>query len=1259
MLRLHSKLTRLSVRLSTAATSSAISARTSRQCFRTIQQFSTTIESSYVRKTPIEHILLRPGMYIGQTEIMEEDVWVYNHVDNAMEKRLVSYSPGMFKIFDEILINAGDNYQRDKKMTTIAVDVHNRGDHLEIVVENDGTGIPIQYHKKEKMYIPELIFGHLLTGSNFDDKIARLTGGTHGYGAKLSNIFSTKFAVEIFNHKKKLLYKQEWSSNMSLSKPPEIVENHNGPASDYTKITFQPDLSRLGFHNISNSTEKGRLVADAVTLLHRRTVDIAGCLSTVNVYWNGNVIPVKSFEDYSRLFSNSTEAYSSSNKSSKTLTNNDLKTVRSNGAVDSNYGESVKAPPILYEKVNSRWEIALLPSPTGSFENVSFVNNIQTSKGGTHVNHAIAPITKVIDAALKSKGITTTQASIKNKIMLLVNCQIENATFDGQMKDTLTTRSTAFGSSCEYSKTFLKSVVKDSGIVEAITAEIAIQEKAKLLSSVSKPANSKQLLEISKLEDAHLAGSGRSHECTLILTEGDSAKALAVAGLEVVGRDKYGVLPLRGKVLNARSASKKMLLENKELIDLCKVLGLDFNKKYTTDIRNCGLRYGKVMLMCDQDIDGSHIKGLIINFFHYYFPNLLKSEGFLQQFVTPIIKVKYKNKKLNNNQVEIKPFYSLQEYNAWMKSHTKSGESDGKIEVLNVKYYKGLGTSTAIEGKEYFKGLVKNKKVFYYDINDKYKDDDAIDLAFNKTRSSDRRNWLNKQYDPNYIIDNQQTKVSFSDFVNYELIQFSIADNVRSIPSVIDGLKPSQRKVLYGCFKKGIKDEIKVAQLSGYISEQTAYHHGEISLQNTIINMAQDFVGSNNLPLLRSSGQFGTRAHGGADHASARYLFTQLSPITRLLFPEEDDNLLTYVEEDGQTVEPKYFVPVLPLLLLNGTYGIGTGWMTKIPSYNIHDVIKTIEQLIRGESIKEPLAPWIRGFNGVITKQKATNTNTNINNYISQGIIKRINNTTLEISELPYEIWTDNYKSFLYKLIENKQIKSFKEYHTSTNIKFIISGMKKEIDDLVRTDLIKNFKLTSNILLDNMYAFNKDGIIVNYLTPENIISDHYDVRLELYFKRKQRLLQQLMADELLKRNKSKFIQFILNKELSLFDNTNNSGQTKTENSIANDMKKLQLLTLDEINSVRNVSNSSLIASKKKNSSKANSSDSSGSSISNIDYSYLLEMPIQSLTEARSIALKREAEIAAQKLKHLQAKTELDLWQDDINAIKAQLEREKY
>lgn len=257
-------------------------------------------------------------------------------------------------------------------------------------------------------------------------------------------------------------------------------------------------------------------------------------------------------------------------------------------------------------------------------------------------------------------------------------------------------------------------------------------------------------------------------------------------------------------------------------------------------------------------------------------------------------------------------------------------------------------------------------------------DRQLIDLVFNKKKADDRKEWLrgfvvsracvlpqnmsSRLYSqPGTYLDPSIKEIPIQDFINRELILFSMADNMRSIPSVVDGLKPGQRKVLYGCFKKNLKGEIKVAQLVGYISEVTAYHHGEQALAGTIVGLAQVFVGNNNLNTLLPNGQFGTRLQGGKDSASPRYIYTALAPITRAVFNKHDDAVLDYLNEDGATIEPTWYMPTLPMLLVNGSDGIGTGWSSSVPNYNPSDIIANLRRKMAGEPM-ERMMPWFRGF---------------------------------------------------------------------------------------------------------------------------------------------------------------------------------------------------------------------------------------------------------------------------------------------------------
>ena len=284
-------------------------------------------------------------------------------------------------------------------------------------------------------------------------------------------------------------------------------------------------------------------------------------------------------------------------------------------------------------------------------------------------------------------------------------------------------------------------------------------------------------------------------------------------------------------------------------------------------------------------------------------------------------------------------------------------------------------------------------------------------MVFNKKRANDRKNWLST-YNRNNYLDTSKSNITYNDFINNDLIHFSKYDNDRSIPNISDGLKISLRKILYSAFKKNLKTEIKVAQFSGYVSEHSGYHHGESSLNGAIVNMAQKFVGSNNINLFEPKGQFGTRLQGGKDSASERYIFTNLNPLTRLIYPELDDNILDYINDDGDYVEPIYYVPIIPMILINGTKGIGTGFSTDIMSYNPIKIIDYLEGMLKKVDESElktiNIEPYYNGFKGTIKPLDEEN-----KKYLIKGIYEIVDTDKIRITELPIGTWTQDYKEFL------------------------------------------------------------------------------------------------------------------------------------------------------------------------------------------------------------------------------------------------------
>ncbi|KAI0564814.1 DNA topoisomerase [Gracilaria domingensis] len=1141
----------------------------------TIPRGRKTVEQTFTKLTQLEHILLRPDTYVGSAECVQEQVWVWDDDSKSMVYKQITYPPGLYKIFDEILVNAADHKQRDPKMNSIKVEID--AENQTISVWNNGSGIPIEVHKKEKVYVPELIFGNLLTSSNYDDEEKKVVGGRNGFGAKLANIFSTEFVVETADAERAKRYKQVFRNNMSEKEDPVI--RSNAKKESYTKITFSPDLPRFGVTCLDS---------DIISLLKKRVYDIAGVNPSLKVYLNGNRIPIKTFKDYVNL-----------------------------------YQSEQSSSAIFHERVSDRWEVAITASD-GELSQVSFVNSIWTMKGGTHVTHVADQIVSRVAEHIskKNKGLKVKPSQIKSHLSLFINCLIENPAFDSQTKETLTTKPSKFGSKWQFSEDLAKKVVK-SKIIDNITAFAQFKQSKEL--SKTDGGKKARVLGVKKLEDANKAGGREASKCTLILTEGDSAASLAISGLSVVGRDYYGVFPLRGKLLNVRDAKHKQIMDNQEINNLKKILGLQHNKKYCSETVK-SLRYGHVLIMADQDHDGSHIKGLVINFFDHFWPSLLHVDGFLQEFITPIMKA---TKTVGRNKLE-RVFFTVAEYKEWQDG------AEGMSKGWMTKYYKGLGTSTNQEAKEYFSNLERHQLSFTHQGED---DRAMIDLAFNKHRVSDRKEWLSS-FAPGTFFNHEEDQLNYTNFVNKELILFSLADNARSIPSIMDGLKPSQRKVLYGCFmRRNFKREIKVLQLAGFVTEKAVYHHGD-SIFPTIVSMAQDFVGSNNVNLLVPAGQFGTRLQGGKDAASPRYIFTMLAPIARALFPKQDDPLLSYLKDEGTVIEPSWYCPIIPLVLVNGSEGIGTGWSSSIPCYNPHDLIRSVRLLLNDEPL-EDLRPWYRGFNGSIVPVE------NSKSFDVYGTLRR-SQDTFRIEELPVRTWTSSYKEFLesqtlgFPNAKNPFVREFQDNSTENKVCFTFTATPEALSELSTPAAYKKLKISGSLSTSNMVLFDKEGRIRKYDSPQEIIKGFYGTRYELYEKRRLYILQELRKELLRLDNKQRFILMVVNGKLKV------AKRKKVD--VISDLKRLKFDPIPRGNKKK--------ALEDEEDNEGGDDESNEPTQDESNYDYLLSMPLWSLTLEKVEQLRSQRDNKEAEIHEMEAKTAKDLWETDLSVLEEALRKDE-
>jgi len=993
--------------------------------------------SSYKKHTHREHILSLPDTYVGSIETCTEEMYVVEG-ESFQLKTIKNFNPGFYKLFDEILVNAHDHVVRcrqrkaDHMVKNITIEIS--ADNKTITVENDGDGIDIQEHPEYKVWVPQLVFGELLTSTNYDKEEKKLVGGKNGYGVKLANIFGKRLTIETVDASRMKKYAQTWEDNMTKVLPPKITGCKTKP---YVSVAWTPDFARFGLTEIT---------PELLGVFRRRATDLAMTVGKdVKVHWKHGDEKI-------------------------TIKCRDLNV----------YAQEFVSTPVVVH-TSERWSVAVADTPIDKHLQVSFVNGIWTSKGGTHVDYIVNQVVSNIAEYLETKKkIKVKPSLIKENLAVWVTAEIENPSFNSQTKETLTTKSSAFGSTCKLPEEFFKKVRAKLELVDTLI--VSQKEKDDKENKKSDGKKQSKIYGIPKLEDAAWAGTTRGSECTLILTEGDSAKAMALSGLTKTQRQSFGVFPLRGKIMNVKDSTASKVELVKEIAELKKIVGLESGRVYA-DTK--ALRYGRILIMTDQDYDGSHIRGLLVNLFHELWPELFALPGFLTYMATPIVKAT-KGK-------ETQTFYTQYEYEQW-KERASTG--------WTVQYYKGLGTSTRDEAQEYFKNMNITRFLCTPDESSK-----SIDLAFNKSRADDRKVWLQGHSPSAIVIPTADRTLSYEEFVHRDLIHFSYYNLERSIPSVMDGLKTSQRKILFGCLKRNLTSKVKVAQLAGYVSEHAGYHHGEMSLNETIIGMAQDFVGSNNLAWLVPKGQFGTRLEGGKDSAASRYIFTYLQPYMKRLVPADDLPILAYRDDDGISVEPDWYAPVLPMLLVNGARGIGTGYSTFIPSYDPTVLKGALLRWLEGGRddavlAQQALAPWARGFKGTIAP--ATDGDFTITARYTYAPKAR----TVVVTDLPVGYWTGDFKKTLDAYCEKKEVvRDYTDTSTDCDVSFEIVLF----DELPVQQMEKLLGLTEKIKTTNMHAFDPTGKIRRYASPNEMLVEYAHARLDLYGKRRENILRELRA----------------------------------------------------------------------------------------------------------------------------------------------------
>ncbi len=1081
-----------------------------------------------------DQILQKPGMFMGPISCIEYNDYVINN--NIIQPESISYSRGWLKIFDEVIVNACDQWQQHPGQ----VDIYVTFDKGEITVKNTGPGFEIYLKRttdNTNIYTPEFCTTRTKAGSNIEKKEEnnnKTTGGVNGYGVKLTNIFSNYFEIETVDIRKshETYYNQKMKDNMGIIEKPTIAtksrkrwtaeENlfdriswsslSTEQKKSHTTIKYFPDYKRFGY-KLSDEGLSNDQLNNLERIIKTRLYFAATYIGRKNkIYFNNELIPCHNLIDLSKMM----------------ILDDDL------------VPKDTKKCRIDHDKYP--WDVVVSNSD-GWPQSASVINGIVILEGD-HIKHIESQIVNQIRPKVESltKDITlSTRAKndlIRNNLFLMICGNIPNIEWNSQSKNKLTV--------CD-------SITKGYKLSEEFISSIWVLIKAgienKFIVNEAKKSHRRTFVKPKNYDAAHKAGTKFSTKCSLYVVEGNSAMTTATRGIKSKGTkmvsDYFGVYSLGGVPINARKeiaikidniTGEKHILHHKKLknndkwTSFIQITGLDFDKQYEYfspeectgkggknkknrtligDTEFSTLNYGRIIGLVDQDEDGKgQIWGLFLNDIALFWPHLFKRKWILRQN-TPIIRVygKSDDKKI------IASFYNIANSKQWLETKPKN--------KYIVKYYKGLASNTPMETVDMMKYFDKHMILYALDKDS----DEVFEIYYGKKTDLRKEelatfnmNIINEDGKTDnggskiVIIDNSvpqfsSQQVTCSYHLRTDTKSFQLSKLTRNTPHVTDGLLPVRRKILEGSRKKfgKVNKELKVFQLGGCVTEAMNYEHGDSSLCGAIINLAQDFVGARLFPLFIGVGEFGSRDKGGSDAGAPRYIKVKLNQnLINGIYPEADTYILEYVIEEGEQWEPKFYVPIIPMAILEDQQTMGAGWGSTIFARNTKEVVGMIRSEIKYwqihnkakprklvRNIKGDIKASIHGYNYSPVRHKYVNSkihNRKILVEYSYGNHEIVDENTIIIKELPRKIWNSSYLNGpeLEKCpdcssnkycdscqgridtragIKNRKfVKKVKDDSTTTNINIVVK--------LVPGGLIKIFHRYMNIV--NRNAINLD-----------------------------------------------------------------------------------------------------------------------------------------------------------------------------------------
>ena len=877
-----------------------------------------------------------------------------------------------------------------------------------------------------KVWIPTLCFAHERSGDNFDDTETRWTGGRNGLGSKLSNVLSTRFTVDVKDPIRHKQFSQTWEDGMARATRPSIRAHK--AKTGMVRVSMLPEYQLFGYEN-------GQMDETTRRLIITRVFDLAACTGKrVRVLLNGKAVGVRTFEDYGNVVFGSVKKQWPRVYMSHSM-QHEQKIEQHDSETGERTADKVEQVSVL------RMEMLLAAATPAESEkdadvvanaphtvpgHVGFVNGLPCNDG-THVDYLLGKVVSLaLDHLRKSKskkdavlipgtiGEQTNDTEddksqvafnagrmfcdysaikpqmVKQHLRIAVKVLIDNPEFASQTKECLTRLSSKWGFTPKFDAARVAADLQKIGVMRLAMEEAMLAQQRSLGRQMSKksaasgtavPGGGRGLLarpNVPKYDHAIKAGHKNQHN-VLILTEGDSAKQLAVAGKRVTGSDNFGIFPLRGKLKNVSDMTMAQLMKSKEINDIVTILG-GFGPSIQTPKQ---LRYQQIFLFVDADPDGSHIGLLIIAALRRIFPTVVANfPSFMVRFATPIRAATLTNKA----QAKKKPhlatlfFLSVAEHDEWLRTgripvvnqtdtyaeedenvwcndaleprYDGFPDSQARLAAYSIQYLKGLGTSTAAMALRYFRTV--RRYITKIDCTSP-EALQMLDMLTRKKGADDRKRWFSSTYDPAAHVDYNRDTMTFSDFATGEYSHYINDACGRAIPRVTDGLKPTQAKILHALLHCGASEEkpLKVVDAAGIVSTRTGYHHGDASLNSAIVTMAQNHIGTNNINLLYPSGMFGSRLDTTTTHAAPRYIFTFIERISRAIFRAEDDPVLLTQYDEGKFIEPQHFAPIIPFALINGASGIGVGFATSVPAFH------PLQVTARTRTIMKHYCQWV------------------------------------------------------------------------------------------------------------------------------------------------------------------------------------------------------------------------------------------------------------------------------------------------------------